>query len=153
MLVIWYQGTPFYGVTAPPAVEIGQTFMPVEGVLPPVPLIPDDWGVVRRMGYDNLPDGEYELADYSVPSQNYTEFERMLASMQQEIERRAALWEEGDITHGLPNPHGTFIVEQWQNNGLKRIELQVRWDANTVTPTDEGVYDRIIFLHQDSIYK
>ncbi|MCC7163470.1 MAG: cytochrome b N-terminal domain-containing protein [Anaerolineae bacterium] len=153
MLVIWYQGTPFYGVTAPPAVEIGQAFMPAEGVLPPVPLVPDDWGVVRRLGYNNLPDGEYNLADYAVPSQSNTEFERMLSAIQQEIQRRGQLWAEGDKVHGLPNPTGTFLIEQFQQNGLKRIELQVRWDPKIVTPSDNGEYNRIIFLHENSLYK
>jgi quinol-cytochrome oxidoreductase complex cytochrome b subunit len=153
MMVIWYQGTPFYGVTAPPAVEVGQTFIPEEGVLPPVPLVPDDWGPIRRLGYANLPDGEYDLAQYAIPQPGYTEFERILSGIQQEIERRDDLWEEGDITHGLPNPTGRLFVEQWQENGLKRIELQVRWQPNIVSPTDIGQYDRIIYLHRDSIYK
>ncbi len=153
MMVIWYQGTPFYGVTAPPAVEVGQTFIPEEGVLPPVPLVPDDWGPIRRLGYQNLPDGEYDLVNYSKPSTTYTEFERILSAMQQEIERRDKLWQDGDIHHGLPKPHAKLLIEQWQQNGLKRIELQVRWEPKTVSPTDEGKYDRIIYLHQDSIYK
>lgn len=150
MLVIWYQGTPFYGVTAPPAVEIGQTFIPEEGVLPPVPLVPDDWGPVRRLGYDNLPDGEYNLSDYIVPRSNSTEFERMLSAMQQEIMRRGRLWEEGDRNHGIPNPRGIFHVEQWQDN-LKRIELEIQWDKTA--PSDNGVYNRIIYLNRNAIYK
>lgn len=152
MMVIWYQGTPFYGVTAPPAVEVGQTFMPEEGVLPPVPLVPDDWGPVRRLGYDNLQVGEFVLAEYPVPLTSFTEFERLLSSMQQEIARRDKLWQEGDHEHGLPNPTGVLHIVQWQQD-LKRIELQVRWDPAIVTPTDEGKFDRVIFLHRDSIYK
>lgn len=151
MMVIWYQGTPFYGVTAPPSVEIGQMFMPEEGVLPPVPLVPDDWGAVRRLGYENLIDGEYDLANYPVPLATYTEFERLLSAMQQELMRRGNLWQEGNLTRGLPNPSGTFTVEQWQENGLKRIELSVRWDK--MTPSDTGVYNRAIYLHRDSLYK
>lgn len=151
MMVIWYQGTPFYGVTAPPAVEVGQAFLPEEGVLPPVPLVPDDWGPVRRLGYDNLPDGEYDLAEYAVPQANFTEFERILSAMQQEILRRGKLWQDGDHTHGLPNPRGTFVVEQWQSNGLKRIELTINWDKTS--PSDTGEYKRVIYLHKDARYQ
>lgn len=151
MMIIWYQGTPFYGVVAPPAVEIGQQFIPEEGVLPPVPLIPDDWGPVRRMGYYNLPEGEYDLSKYAVPPPNATEFERMLVAMQQEIMRRGRLWDEGDKQHGLPNPRGVFTVKQWQNNGLKRISLKITWDK--LSPSDQGEYDRVIYLHKDANYK
>ncbi len=151
MMVIWYQGTPFYGVTAPPAVEIGQTFIPEEGVLPPVPLVPDDWGPVRRLGYDGLPDGEYVLENYSVPKPTDTEFDRMLAAMQQEVQRRAQLWAEGDKTHGIPNAKGVFVVQQWQQNGLKRVNLEITWDKTT--PSDTGKYDRVIYLHKDANYK
>lgn len=151
MLVIWYQGTPFYGVTAPPAVEIGQTFLPEEGVLPPVPLVPDDWGPIRRLGYANLPDGEYDLADYALPKTTYTEFERILSAMQQEIMKRGREWEEGNTTHGLPDPTGTFKVEQWQTNGLKRINLKINW--RKTSPSDTGEYDRVIYLQENAVYQ
>lgn len=151
MMVIWYQGTPFYGVTAPPAVEIGQTFLPEEGVLPPVPLVPDDWGPIRRLGYANIPDGEYILSDYAVPKTTNTEFERILSAMQQEIMKRGREWEEGNTTHGLPNPSGTFVVEQWQPNGLKRINLKVNWDKTSPTDTEE--YDRVIYLQENAKYQ
>lgn len=151
MMVIWYQGTPFYGVTAPTSVEIGQTFIPEEGVLPPVPLVPDDWGPVRKLGYAGLPDGEYDLAQYPIPQATYTDFERMLSAMQQEIMRRGRLWEEGDKDHGLPNPRGIFTVEQWQNRGLKRIDLEIMWDP--MTPSDTGKYNRVIYLHENTNYK
>lgn len=151
MLVIWYQGTPFYGVAAPPAVEVGQTFLPEEGVLPPVPLVPDDWGPIRQLGYANLPDGEYDLAQYATPRESYTEFERVLAGMQQEILKRGAIWNSGDKTHGLPNPRGTFTVEQWQQNGLKRLDFHIQWDK--MTPSDTGEYHRVIYLHEDANYK
>ncbi|GEM_PF-46367 len=151
MLVIWYQGTPFYGVTAPPAVEIGQAFLPEEGVLPPVPLVPDDWGPIRRLGYENLPDGEYDLAEYAVPKTTYTEFERILSAIQQEIMRRGQLWAEGDTEHGLPEPTGVFTIEQWQPNGLKRIELQINWTKTT--PSDTGEFKRVIYLQQDTRYQ
>lgn len=153
MMVIWYQGTPFYGVTAPPAVEVGQTFLPEEGVLPPVPLVPDDWGPVRRLGYANLPDGDYQLAQYAVPKPTDTEFERILSAIQQELERRGKLWEQGDKTHGLPHPTGEFVIQQWQKNGLKRMDLKIHWDPNIVSATDVGLYERIVYLDQDTVYR
>lgn len=151
MMVIWYQGTPFYGVTAPPSVEIGQTFIPEEGVLPPVPLVPDDWGPVRRLGYEGVPDGTYDLAQYPVPQADYTEFQRLLSAIQQEIQRRGKLWQDGDQKHGLPNPKGVLTIEQWQQNGLKRIDLAITWDK--ITPTDTGKYNRVIYLHKNANYK
>lgn len=151
MMVIWYQGTPFYGVTAPPSVEIGQTFIPEEGVLPPVPLVPDDWGPVRRLGYEGVPDGTYDLAQYPVPQADFTEFQRLLSAIQQEIQRRGKLWQDGDQKHGLPNPKGVLTIEQWQQNGLKRIDLAITWDK--ITPTDTGKYNRVIYLHKNANYK
>lgn len=151
MIVIWYQGTPFYGVTAPPSVEIGQTFMPEEGVLPPVPLVPDDWGPVRRLGYENVIDGNYVLANYATPPANATPMDRVLLAMQQEIMNRGKLWNAGDRVHGLPNPRGTFIVEQWQKNDLKKITLSIEWDK--ITESDLGRYDRVIYLHKNSMYQ
>lgn len=153
MLVIWYQGTPFYGVTAPPAVEVGQTFIPEEGVLPPVPLVPDDWGPLRRLGYANLPDGDYDLANYVDPKPTDNDFDRMLSAMQQEINRRGTLWANGDKTHGLPSPSGILHIEQWQANGLKRIELELHWTPKVISATDVGEYDRIIYLHENTNYK
>jgi ubiquinol-cytochrome c reductase cytochrome b subunit len=153
MMVIWYQGTPFYGVTAPPAVEIGQVFLPEEGVLPPVPLVPDDWGPLRRLGYQNLPDGTYDLAEYETPKATYTDFERILSAMQQEIQKRGQLWDEGDKVHGLPNPSGTLTIEQWQANGLKRIDFQINWAPGVIAASDTGQYNRVVYLHQNAIYK
>lgn len=150
MMVIWYQGTPFFGVTAPPAVEMGQMFLPEEGILPPVPLVPDDWGPVRKLGYEKLPNGTYDLSQYKVPKATDTEFERILSAMQQEIERRGGLWASGNRTRGLPNPRGTFTIQQWQANGLKRINLLLEWDK--VTPSDTGKYDRVIYLSKNAVY-
>jgi hypothetical protein len=150
MMVIWYQGTPFFGVTAPPAVEVGQTFIPEEGVLPPVPLVPDDWGPLRRLGYQNLPDGTYDLSQYGTPKTSDSEFERILSAIQQEIARRSTLWAEGDKDHGLPNTRGTLTIEQWQKNGLKRIDLLIEWDP--LSATDNGQYHRVIYLHENARY-
>jgi len=143
-----YFGTPFYGVSAPPAVEVGQKFMPEECVLPAIPLIPDDCGAVRRMGYAKLPNGTYDLAQYATKNSNA--FDQMLAEMQQRVEHEAKIARDTGNNSGLPNVKGVFIVEDWQTD-LKKVTLSLKW-----TPTragDTGEYDRIIFLHKKSHYE
>lgn len=145
-----YFGTPFYAVTAPPAVEIGQAFMPEECVLPPVPLIPDDCGEVRRLGYEGLPVGTYDLAQYATVSGNADRFQRVLAQMQSSVQAQVQRAKETNNQAGLADAKGTFILEDWATN-LKKITLRITWTPQR--KDDTGSYERIIYLHKDSAYE
>ncbi len=148
LVLLTYMGTPFYAVSAPAAVEIGQEFMPEECVLPAIPLIPDDCGLVRRMGYEKLPIGTYDLAQSA--NKNANEFEQLLAKMQTSVEHQAQRAVETKNAEGLVGVQGVFLVEDWQTD-LKKVTLSLRW-----TPTkagDTGSYDRVIYLHKESRYE
>ena len=150
LLVLFsYFGTPAFAVTAPPAVEIGQTFMPEECVLPPVPLIPEDCGEVRRLGYAGNPVGTYDLSQYATPPANATPFQAMLVQMEQRVNDQAVRAQNGDKT-ALKDAKATYTVENWQSD-LKKITLHLTWTPQTAG--DTGSYDKIIYLHRDSVYE
>jgi quinol-cytochrome oxidoreductase complex cytochrome b subunit len=150
LVLFTYFGTPLFAVTAPPAVEIGQAFMPEECVLPPIPLIPEDCGQVRRMGYAGLPVGTYDLAQYATPPSNATAFDSMLAQMQQSVVAQATASEQSNAASGLKDAKGTLTVENWQSD-LKKVDLHITWTP--VTTGDTGTFDKIIYLHRDSVYE
>jgi Cytochrome b(N-terminal)/b6/petB len=169
LVVLWYQGTPFFGVVAPPEVEIGQKYMPEEGVLPPIPLIPEDYGAVRKLGYSNIPPGSYELSapDYQSVPDNATPFQRVLISIQSDIKEQADTAKRvGNTTGdpkllGRPDIKGTFLVEQWGPD-LLRIDLELRWVSKGAKaqqigvlscPAETGCYDKVIFLDAESNYE
>ncbi len=149
LLVLTYLGTPYYGVTAPPAVEIGQEFIPEECVLPPIPLLPDNCGEVRRLGYDGLPVGTYDLSQYATAPANADPFQAMLVNMQAAIKHQAELAKQSD-KQGLQDAQGFFVVEDWQTN-LKKVTLRITWTPRE--KGDTGAFEKIIYLHKDSVYE
>ncbi|MCL4395050.1 MAG: cytochrome b N-terminal domain-containing protein [Chloroflexi bacterium] len=150
LILFSYFGTPLFAVTAPPAVEIGQAFMPEECVLPPIPLIAEDCGQVRHLGYAGLTNGTYDLAQYATPAPYANPFDSMLAQMQQRISEQAAVAQQTNGTAGLKDAKGTLTIEDWQSD-LKKVTLHIAWTP--VTAGDTGTYDKIIYLHRDSVYE
>jgi quinol-cytochrome oxidoreductase complex cytochrome b subunit len=149
-VIFSYFGTPYFGVSAPPAVEIGQEFIPEECVLPPIPLLLDDCGEVRRMGFEGLPVGAYNLSLFGSLSSDAEEFQKMLGRMQTRVAKEAAHAKDTGNKAGLPDAEGFFIVEDWQKD-LKKVTLRITW-----TPKDEsdsGTYEKILYLHKDSAYE
>jgi hypothetical protein len=149
LILFTYFGTPLFAVSAPPAVEIGQKYMPEECVLPPVPLIPEDCGAVRRMGYDAVPVGTNDLSQYATAPANADAFKRMLVQMQTDVAEQAARAKAGDPV-ALADAKGFFVVEDWQTN-LKKITLRITWTPRGAG--DTGTYEKIIYLHKDSEYQ
>jgi ubiquinol-cytochrome c reductase cytochrome b subunit len=149
LLVLTYLGTPYYGVTAPPAVEIGQEFIPEECVLPPIPLLPDNCGEVRRLGYDGLPVGTYDLSQYTTAPANADPFQAMLVNMQAAVKHQAELAKQSP-KQGLQDAQGFFVVEDWQTN-LKKVTLRITWTPRE--KGDTGSFEKIIYLHKDSAYE
>jgi quinol-cytochrome oxidoreductase complex cytochrome b subunit len=150
LLLFTYFGTPLFGVTAPPAVEIGQEFIPEECVLPAIPLIPEDCGEVRRLGFEGLQVGTYDLSQYAAPPANAKHFEAMLARMQARIHEQGERAKRTGNKEGLADPQGFFVVEEWQSN-LKKATLRITWTP--MVPGDTGTFEKIIHLHRDSVYE
>ncbi len=145
-----YFGTPMFGVSAPPAVEIGQKYIPEECVLPPVPLIPEDCGQVRHLGYEGMPMGTYDLTQYATAPANADPFTRMLTQMQADVQHQAQLAQETNNQRGLADAKGFFIVEDWQTN-LKRTILSINWTP--MVPGDTGTFEKVFYIHKDSAYE
>lgn len=148
LVLFTYFGTPLYAVSAPPAVEIAQKYMPEECVLPPVPLIPDNCGEVRRLGFDGNETGTYDLAQFATPPANATAFQRMLVQMQTDLKDQAERARAG-VKEALADAKGTYVVEDWQSN-LKRTALRITWTPREAG--DTGSYEKVIYLHKDSDY-
>ena len=49
----------------------------------------------------------------------------------------------------LPNGHGVIVIEDWQE-GLKKLTMRILWDNVTSGQTD--TFEKIIYVHRDSIY-
>lgn len=149
LVLFTYFGTPLFAVSAPPAVEIAQNFMPEECVLPPVPLIPENCGQVRTLGYNLMKVGTYDLSQYATVSGNADAFTRMLAQMETEVANQAARAKAGDPV-ALADAKGFFVVEDWQT-ALKKVTMRITWTPRAVG--DTGTYEKIIYLHMDSDYQ
>jgi quinol-cytochrome oxidoreductase complex cytochrome b subunit len=149
LLVFTYFGTPYFAVTAPPAVEVGQEFIPEECVLPPIPLLPDDCGAVRRLGYDGLPVGTYDLAQFNTPPPKADAFQTMLVNMQAAVRHQADVAKQSE-KNGLQDAQGFFVVEDWQTN-LKKVTFRITWTPRAAG--DTGTYEKVIYLHKDSAYE
>ena len=149
VILFSYFGTPLYAVSAPPAVEIGQEFMPEECVLPPIPLLPDNCGEVRKLGYAGLPTGTYDLSQYTTVPPNANKFQAMLVTMEKAVAHQADTAKTSD-TQGLADAQGFFVVEDWQSN-LKKVTLRVTWTPRALG--DTGTYEKIIYLHLASAYE
>jgi hypothetical protein len=149
LVLFTYFGTPLFGVSAPPAVEIGQKYAPEECVLPPVPLIPDNCGDLRRLGYAGLPVNSYELSRYATAPANADAFTRMLAQMQTDIQEQANRAKETNNQAGLADAKGTLAIEDWQTD-LKKASLRITWTP--MSKGDTGSYEKVLYLHRDSDY-
>jgi ubiquinol-cytochrome c reductase cytochrome b subunit len=149
VMLFSYFGTPLFGVSAPPAVEIGQEFIPEECVLPPIPLLPDNCGEVRQLGFDGLTTGTYDLSQFAAAPANAKPFDAMLVKMQTAVAHQADVAKQSD-TRGLAGAQGFFVVEDWQTN-LKKATLRVTWTPRA--PGDTGSFEKVIYLHKDSAYE
>lgn len=145
-----YFGTLLYGVTVPPPVEISLKYIPKECALPPLPLLPENCGEVRRLGYARVPVGVYDLSQYSAIKPNADSFVQMLAQMQGDIAEQATLALATNSHSGLPDARGLLIVEDWQTN-LKKITLRITWTP--VKAGDAGSFEQVVYLHRDSEYR
>lgn len=141
LLVLFsYFGTPAFSSATSPEVALSQEFLPDDCMPAPLPFLPVDCGEVRRLGYDGLPPGTYDLAKYSAPSAD--PFENLLSKMQVRLQQANAA--------GLADAQGALIVEDWQTN-LRKITLRITWTPRA--PNDLGFLEKSIYLHKDSSYE
>ncbi|RME46923.1 MAG: cytochrome bc complex cytochrome b subunit [Caldilineae bacterium] len=137
-VILSYMGTPNYGVSAPPPVEIIQHFIPEEGPGYAASNKKIDGGI-RAIPYEELKIGVYDTADPSTwPS-------GILGRVMEKIDE--------ETRHRLPDDptaHTTLSIEQWQKD-LKRMVMTVYY---TDEETGEAkTYALPVYIHRNANYE
>jgi hypothetical protein len=137
LVVLSFMGTGLWGVSAPPAAEIIQEFIPEEGV-----------GEIREIPYDELFVGEYDTNDPSTfPGGHLGE---VLAEMREATHR-----ESDRLDNNFFNGSLIMEIEQWLPN-LKRMTITVSWEevpeGSTTDELVENSFQKSFFFHEDSDY-
>ncbi|MCB0157954.1 MAG: cytochrome bc complex cytochrome b subunit, partial [Caldilineaceae bacterium] len=134
MIVLSWMGTPQYAAQAGPAVEVVQELMPEEGA-----------GLVREVGYDEIPVGVYDTRDdlgAMYPEEEYHGLHEILVEFEESIK----MWQRQDPDFN--EAYGVLTVTQDQPQ-LRRLDWKINWlDANG----EANTFERHFFLHQDSMY-
>ena len=134
MIVLSWMGTPQYAAQAAPAVEVVQELMPEEGA-----------GLVREVGYDEIPVGVYDTRDdlaAMYPEEEYHGLHEILVEFEESIK----MWQRQDPDFN--EAYGVLTVTQDQPQ-LRRLDWKINWlDANG----EANTFERHFFLHQDSMY-
>ena len=138
MVVLSYMGTPNYGVSGPPPVEIVQHFIPEEGKGYAVGNKKIEGGI-RAIPYESLPIGTYDTADPATyPSGILGEVMHAVAE---------------ETEHLLPNDeiaHTTIAIEQWQTD-LKRLVMTVHYFDEEFKV--EKAYALSVYIHREANYE
>jgi quinol-cytochrome oxidoreductase complex cytochrome b subunit len=137
IVVLSFMGTGLWGVTAPPAIELVQEFIPEEGV-----------GEVRAIPYDELFVGEYDTNDpSSFPGGRLGAIlHEMREAVHRESERLDNNFFEGNIQ---------VKIEQWQPT-LKKMTVTVLWkevpEGSTTGELVENSLTKKFYFHVNSNY-
>lgn len=135
-----FLGLSYWGTLSgqEPVEAFAREFLPADCVPSPFPLFPPECGEVRRIGYDDLPIGTFDLARYTAPSAD--RFENLLSKMYVRLQTYT----------DLPEAQGVLIVDEWQAQ-LKKITLRVTWTPRA--PNELGQWEKTIYLHREALYK
>lgn len=135
VMIVWsWMGTPQYAAQAAPAVEVVQELMPEEGA-----------GLVREVGYDEIPAGVYDTRDdlsAMYPEEEYHGLHEVLFEFEESIK----MWERQDPDFN--EAYGILTVTQDQPQ-LRRLDWDIFW-LNAAG--EEGHFENHFWLHQDSMY-
>lgn len=137
IILLTYMGTGLWGVTAPPAVELVQEFVPEEGV-----------GALREIPYDELPVGVYTTEDHATFPAG--ELGQLLDEISEAVERESA-----EPDNNFFNAEMIVAIENWQTD-LKKLTFTVQWEEIPEGSTDnvlqEADFEKVFFIHRDSGY-
>lgn len=156
-IILTWMGTPFYLVASPPAEEVVQLMLPVEGE-----------GPVREMPWEQLQLGEWDtrrdVTSGAADSQASWEMRKLIDVYGNHIvEEHATAIEEAEAKVkddpaiaealdnneiGLPGGYGKMIVEDWQP-GLKKVTMRVLW---TPGGAEEQSFEKAFYIHDDANY-
>jgi ubiquinol-cytochrome c reductase cytochrome b subunit len=141
MVVFSFMGTPKYGVTAPPPVEVVQDFLPEEGKgyqLSICTRIGGCDGGIRAIPYEQLALGLYDSRDPATyPGGVLGE---VMLDFAEDIARRLP---------DDPAAYGTIEITQAQKN-LKRMEMTVYF--TDPESKDESSYSLPVYIHEEVHY-
>lgn len=126
--ILTIMGQPTWGIETPAAQEIGQEFIPEEGV-----------GPVRELPYDQLQPGVYNTMQFTLPARP-NQFERTFAEFKARVETEKK----------LPGAQGFWVIEDWQD-GLKKLTLRIVWEEPG-RKKEDTTFDKVVYLHRDSGY-
>lgn len=140
-LLAWFIAFSFIGLpdvasSVLPAERIAQEFLPANCARVWLPFNAPDCGEARRIGYANLPNGKYDLANYAAPSAD--RFENWLWQMRTRLQAQAD-WDDAQ---------GALVIEDWQTS-LKKITLRITWTPRA--PSEPNAFERAIYVHRDSL--
>jgi hypothetical protein len=156
-IILTWMGTPFYMVASPPAEEVVQLMLPVEGE-----------GPVRALPWEQLQLGEWDtrrdVTDGAADSQASWEMRKLIDVYGNHIvDEHATAIEEAEAKVkkdpavaealandevGLPGGYGKMIVEEWQP-GLKKVTMRVLW---TPGGAEEKTFEKAFYIHDDANY-
>jgi ubiquinol-cytochrome c reductase cytochrome b subunit len=138
LVVLSYMGTGLWGVSAPPAVELVQEFIPEEGV-----------GEVRMVPWEQMTVGTFTTADPTTyPS---GELGVIMHEMEEAVDRESV-----KADNNFFNGSMTVDVEPWQTD-LKKFTLTVDWEevpeGSTTGELEEASFGKTFYFHRNSNYE
>lgn len=130
LAVLTYTGLPQFGIETPAATRILQDLAPEEGL-----------GPLRAIPYDELVVGSYIVNETDPEDLRKTPH---LQEVFVEYTEQVNLAEEnGDLL----NADAIMVIEDWQNNNLKKVTMRINWDdPDTGQPKE---YSHEYYLHEE----
>lgn len=138
MVVLSYMGTPNYGVSGPPPVEVVQHFIPEEGMGYTIGNAKTEGGI-RAIPYEELRVGSYDTADPA------TYPDGILGEVMETIAEETHHLLPGDET-----AHTQLVIEAWQLD-LKRVEMKVYYFDEELQ--EESIYSLAVYVHRNANYE
>ena len=142
MVIFSFMGTPSYGVSAPPPVEVVQEFLPEEGKgyrLSTCTAVGNCDGGLRAIPYEDLAIGSYDTRDET----NYPGglVDEVMHDFAESVERHIP----DDVT-----AYGILKIDQAQHD-VKRMEMIIHFaDTETGEPNK---YSKPVYIHEHVHYE
>ena len=138
ILLLTFMGTGLWGVSAPPAVELVQEFVPEEGV-----------GELREIPYEELPLGLYDTSDPTTYPGG--QLGHLLEEMHEAVERDSIRSDNNFFEGNM-----TMEIVDWQTD-LKQVKISVFWEEVPEGSPDgklvEADFEKTVYIHKNSGYE
>lgn len=128
ILVLTYIGMPSYGLTLQPAVHIGQSLIPEEGV-----------GPLRAVPFEQLQVGYYEV--------NNIDLTVLPPELGHVFSIYIQLLQEAKADGDLPEAQASMVIQDHQAD-LKRVTLRIQWLGGD---GQRKTYERVAYIHRNRV--